>query len=95
MYEKEFVKYFDYESILSSSRDEYRDFQKYTRSPQGYPNTEAILVLSDIFEQTEKKLIVYFELINRKTNEISSSRVTLTNIILSLAAIVVALISIA
>lgn len=91
---KELSEYFNFSKEVTDFRREVRQYQKYSSSKSNCANQNAILNLLDIMEQIDKKMNVCFELITRIVNEISSVRLAATNIILSIAAIIVAIIAI-
>ena len=90
-----FSTYLQETEKVQEYRSKIREYQQYASSCEGVANSDKIPVFSDVVEQIDKKLVVCSDLINRKENEISSSRITFTNIGLSIAAIAVALIAIA
>lgn len=89
----ELDNYFTFTHQASDLRNFIRALQEYILIKVHVGSDEAKTLL-DIIEQTDKKLGIYFELINRKSSEISSARLSLTNIILSIVAVIVAVASI-
>lgn len=89
----ELKNYFVLEAEISNIRKFTRALQKYILLEIAIGENEVSALL-DIVQETDKKMGVYFSLINAKSNEILSSRLTLTNIILSIAAVTIALITV-
>lgn len=90
--EKALRHYIFYANQTRYYRQRVREYQKYGVSVNGIATSDAISTLSDIIEQLENKLYMYFGLINTKKNEISSARLTAANILLSIIASIIAVI---
>lgn len=92
---KELDQYLIYLNKVNEFRKETREYE-YEITIGNSASTPGVLeVLFDINDHLEKKLNIYFELINRKTSEIHSIRLSYSNIAISFAAIIVSIIAIA
>lgn len=90
---KEYLKtYFELCLSVQELKSEINDLQKYSITNKACLSDDAIDKLKSYYEKIEKDLLVMFSLINMKTSEISSSRITVTNILISIVAIIISII---
>jgi hypothetical protein len=88
------------DTYLELSKSEYElkleinDFQKYSVTLYSNGVDNEIPMLIDYYKTIEKDLLIIFDLINTKLNEISSSRLAVTNFIVSVVAITISVVAI-
>lgn len=91
---KEYLNtYFNKTEEFSEYKIETRELLKYFYKWDTAVKENDVDPLIDVNDKIDSELNILFELINIKISEVSSARVSLTNLIISIVAIIIALIS--
>jgi len=90
---KKYLKtYFELIENENEIKSEINDLQKYAVTINACIDGESIAMLTSSYKKIEKDSLIMFNLINMHMREISGARVTTTNILISIVAIIVAIV---
>lgn len=84
--------HYELSSVKNELKSEIKDFQKYSVTLRACVPENSIDMLIEEYKKIESELLLMFNLADMKIREILSSRITATNIGLSVIAILVAII---
>lgn len=85
-------RYFEIEKSYKELKEEIQEFQCYALTPFAIASSDDVEMLIEISDEIKKNANISFELINRKISEISNSRLAITNLIISIVAIIIAVV---
>lgn len=89
--QKYLISYVELSNSENALKLEINDLQKYAVTIRACIDNECLAMLISCYEKIENDSLIMFNLINMHMRDISGARVTMTNILISIVAIIVAI----